>query len=678
MPALTRHSPRGETSITTASRFAASLLIAVVAWATLTPAHVRAEDDPCPPPSGNPTCSPLITYRRVVGDTATDTKCTDNTVQDAICNVRCPNTTIYITQEHAYAAQHLFIQDKSLSLVGTSLNTCSLGGTAGAAVPDASGAPTAPVITLSGAGHSGDSVVSIHGDSTVTLQYLTITAGASDRDQYGGGIYFGGTGSLTLDTTNVTQNFAGYGGGINVIAEGGDATLTLRRAEILFNTAQYNGGGIRIEGPTHLYMLDAGSTIAFNQTIGPDATDPNGGHGGGIVVFGPAIADIASPVALLSNSASYGGGIAILATSSGDAVARLFSTSSTASVTLSSNTASLEGGAIYVQSAAGGNADTGVLCAQDFRIDANSAPQGPAIYSDYDEHLGITGGSIVSLNSAITRDCLASPLPASQGAVACAPGTACNDISDNTAVDAQGDPTNGSILYLNQPTFFFINRFAMHGNTAGQLISVLNSDSEFSDNPLASCLFADNHTQHELVHEESARMAIQNCTFANNTIDNGYVFFADHGFTLNDSVIYQPGRSTLDYLDDGCTDCEITTNIISTEIATFLSGPELDIVQSNDPLFVDAVNANADKRDYHLVAYVQNGIVTASPAIDFAAPLGNIDQTTNIDLDGNPRDLDVPNAGSAALVRDLGAYEAQPILDRIFADGFGDRVSLVK
>jgi hypothetical protein len=86
--------------------------------------------------------------------------------------------------------------------------------------------------------------------------------------------------------------------------------------------------------------------------------------------------------------------------------------------------------------------------------------------------------------------------------------------------------------------------------------------------------------------------------------------------------------------------------------------------------FIDANNVvDTDKRDYPLVAYVQNDKVTASHAIGARAA----DRRRR----RRPADQDVSGVGNNVLVRDLGAYEAQPIADRIFADAFGDRASLV-
>ena len=84
----------------------------------------------------------------------------------------------------------------------------------------------------------------------------------------------------------------------------------------------------------------------------------------------------------------------------------------------------------------------------------------------------------------------------------------------------------------------------------------------------------------------------------------------------------------------------------------------------NPPVFVDPANG-----DYHLKA--------TSLGVDFAppppiAPPG----PDTIDLDGNPRDVDLAFAGDVFGTRDLGAYELQNgfrecgAQDSVFCDGF--------
>jgi hypothetical protein len=46
-------------------------------------------------------------------------------------------------------------------------------------------------------------------------------------------------------------------------------------------------------------------------------------------------------------------------------------------------------------------------------------------------------------------------------------------------------------------------------------------------------------------------------------------------------------------------------------------------------------------------------------------------------MDSNPRNQDVPFVANRFGMSDVGAYEMQPIADRIFADAFGDATSLV-
>jgi hypothetical protein len=639
-------------------------------------------------------CNPNVNYQRIVGAVG-DADCTDNTIQSAIDHVICPNTTIYVTQPppgQSYSAQHLLIQDLSLSIVGSSSATCGVGNQRPVA---AGSAPTTPVITISGAGHSGDSVISIHGNSNVTLQYLDITSGASDQDQYGGGIYFGGSGSLTLDTDTVENNYAGHGGGIyfngsgtlvltsvNVennrahtgagiamTGSGTGASLSIHPGAVIeSNSADGDGGGIEIDGNARLYMVENNSLIAFNNA---------GGHGGGLDIVGPARADIGSPGiggsgAVLDNAAAYGGGIAAFGSGSGNGTARLFSTDPMHPVLMSLNSASVEGGAVYLQSSvSGGTATGGQFCAFDFRIDTNTAPEGAVIYADFD---GNDFGVEIYFNPG--GSCGPEPI-SSLGAVICAPGVPCNEISNNAALDNNDVPV-GSIIATDHIYEFAANRIVMRGNNAAHIIS-FNYGVEGST--LNNCLIVDNHSVHELVHEIGGVLQVDNCTFAQNAIDEGFVFFSTRYFELLRSIVYQPGHETIDYESGGCTaDCIAVDYVMTNDAAAFPAGSE-NVLAVADPLFVDPANANPDQRDYHLLAYTQNGLLKRSTAIDFSPSQADFsppfaDDGAN-DFDGKPRDQDVPAAPNLLGPRDLGAYEMQPIVDRVFADGFGDRISLV-
>jgi hypothetical protein len=109
----------------------------------------------------------------------------------------------------------------------------------------------------------------------------------------------------------------------------------------------------------------------------------------------------------------------------------------------------------------------------------------------------------------------------------------------------------------------------------------------------------------------------------------------------------------------------VANQVVSNDVSTLPpSSPGVQPITG--PMFVDAAHGN-----YRLMAFVQDGLVIASPTMDYTEAAGDVD------LDGNPYDADVPLVDHGG-VRDLGAYEGQPITDRIFGDAFGDALSLLK
>ena len=96
------------------------------------------------------------------------------------------------------------------------------------------------------------------------------------------------------------------------------------------------------------------------------------------------------------------------------------------------------------------------------------------------------------------------------------------------------------------------------------------------------------------------------------------------------------------------------------------------------PGFVDGDSPNTKLRDYHLGAWTLNGAVLISQAVDFGAPLPGVNNT---DLDNHAYDQDVMIARDFLGTHDLGCYELQAnriISDRVFAEAFGDRISLLR
>lgn len=602
-------------------------------------------------------CSPFMPHVRTVGNKAGDSSCDDATLQAAIDNTVCPNTTIYVTDEQAYTAQALTIQDKSLSIVGSSATSCAnVGSTGGSGTP-----PTAPLITISGAGNGGHSVITIGGTSNVTLQYVEITGGSGDANSHGGGINFNGNGSLTIDTTTIDSNQAGFGGGIEVNGGANNATLALGIYSIIeSNTASGNGGGINIEGHTNLIAVHPFTLIGFNHAAN--------GKGGGIAVVGPARADIGSPgydnlAVVYGNDAKLGGGMSAEAVDAGnDATIELYTADPGQPPGIVGNFAAQVGGGIYLKPILvfGGGVASATLCAHAFHIDDNAAPDGAALYADSDTSTLASGviGGILSL----TPTCAA----ATAGEVACTAGAACASLDGNEAVDGSNNPTAGATVSVQDNGFVTANRLRWRNNHGAHAIHTISSTTKIN-----TCLIADNaYTAEAMLYEDNGDGGLANifnCTFVNNAHTSGSIVRTAVNATLRYDIFDQPAMSTVSTIGAPAIFADDVLAADPTGLPL-----QANIVQG-EPMFVDASNADIAKRDYHQTAVVQSGVVTASLGIDFAPPLTGDDR----DLDGKPYDQDVSQVPDFTGVRDLGCFEAQPITDRVFADALGDAIAIV-
>ena len=593
------------------------------------------------------TCDANVPEIHTVGDTGSDASCTDDTIQSAIENTACPGAKIFVTTERSYAAQHLLIQDKTLSLIGTSAS-CS----AANARPDT--VPTSPIVTLDGTGNGGSSVLAIRGASVVTLQFLELAHGSGGAGSRGGGIDFQGSGSLTLDTTTIDQNSADLGGGVGFIGAGNSATLTLLAYTVIdSNTANVNGGGIDIEGTADLV-----ATQPFTRIQGNHAAN---GKGGGIAVVSPAHADIGSSGygatgVLDGNTAALGGGISGEVSGDMELVIDVFSADPQHPVTLSNNVASLGGGALYVLPHGNGLA---VACLSNFRITANTAPDGSAVLVDSDV---VTTGTPASADLEFNTDFLF--CPSGFARVPCAPGVSCNVIESNVNADATHTPQPGATI-THRATFigeFSGSRFAMRNNTGGHAIRAIDATTK-----LDNCLIADNDYSGELVRsdnggeaEQPPAFAIDSCTIVGN-IAGSSAIYTEYDFTLTNSIIDQPSLAAV---STGNSPVISAHNLLVADAAGLNAQPDIII---GAPTF-----ARSAQGDYHQRVVIQSNVVTASPGIDFA-PAGN---SNDRDLDDKLRDQDLP-APDRFGVRDIGCYEEQLITDRIFADEISDAVTIV-
>lgn len=513
--------------------------------------------------------------------------------------------------------QHVTIAGKSLSIIG-GFTACG----------DASPAPNRTNLVSAGS-HTDDSVITISGAANVVLKNLIISDGKENDAGYGGGIDFVGHGSLVLDHVQVTNNRAGYGGGINMSPNGTTALRLQNSTWIMNNTGTISGGGVRIEGDTHLYMLDGGTTIFANSTL-----SPSDGHGGGLQVIGPAVANIGS-ASVSGNLAQYGGGIYLEGGARGGGVARLFRTSSRFAASITNNKASKTGGGVFLE----GADDTyfGYLCGNGYDISGNSAQEGSAIYADTGDFLA---GYVQLTRAALDgQSCDAEPA-VNLGAVDCPTDQPCNRIDGNIAQTISGAATDGAAVTIQSQGTSSMEMVQISHNRGGYAFRGFSRRPVDPPNEIDDCLINDNVLTKGVVRtDEEGPFTMRRCTVAGNTLGaDARIFVMPTGLALSESILWAPG--TLSLSDEAMF--YSATHVMSNDVST-LGLPRPDVVAVADPKF-----RNPSQGDYRLTP--------ASPAVDFTVPPAG---TVDFDLDHRPRIVGLIHPEHAL---DLGAYELQTLL----------------
>ncbi len=645
-----------------------------------------------------------------------DPGCNFHTITEAItaaaANPGADSINIVAEQQGTtYTEQALVINTQDLTIVG-GYQSC--------------GDPSPPASTtkIIGTGNGGNSIFTIVGSSHVLLSNLFI-AGVQRGSLNGGGISFDGSGTLTVAASTITGNKAGYGAGIYMHESGGSLSvlinansvidhndalfdgggifvqsgaLTLNGSNFEGNTASRGGGiaidstnamttivagssingnianigggiwstglgqlriqgpatsfegnkthadgaGIYIEGGTRLLILDAGVTIYANQSFG---------NGGGLQIVGPARADIGSAT-FFGNEAVNGGAISVDSSQNlGQALLRLFSTDPTHPARLGSNTASNNGGGIYLKPSytAQSLAGEATLCAHDFRMDGNEAIEGSAIYAAASNNSASGGAMLLEAASTQTANHGCDPEPPSAlGAVTCVAGSNCNLIDGNN-----DQATAGATLFGDSGSYLIADKQMIRANYGAYVLRVNGGNVV-----LNNTLFAENYVTNNLVLMSGSPLLVQNCTFANDLFNGTYAISNDDNVQIYDTIFDEPFLER-DLLFTGVPTALHVNNVMTTYLIDLPSDPSIVF---GDPLFFDMPHG-----DYRLTATT----ASSSPAIDFAQAAGGQD------IAGRPRDKDVVSIANKFGTRDLGAYEMQPITDRIFAGSFGDPVSLV-
>jgi len=592
----------------------------------------------------NPAQPPPELY---VGNKNADAACTHSNIQSAIDAATCASgTNIYITNELLYTSVHLNVAGKNVALIGRDA-TSKCGPATPPICDGVCPAITSPLVSISAAdaqGHAtSGSTVSVSGNSSLTLRYLSIGGGTTTGD--GGGVAFDGTGNLTVDTSWIRGGHATNGGAIAFNGQGSSVLMIGPHVLLAANQADVSGGGIAATGNAVVNVLGPDAVIEDNLA-------PNG-YGGGIFVFGAASANIASANAatpvLFQNQAAYGGGLALVGSSGGvyAVTAQLFSNDARRPVEVSSNRASHTGGGIYLKPYNSvSNHSYATFCAFDFRLYDNMAANGGAIYSDVaTSALGDLGGD-VHLN-ACAGD-LADR--ATLGGVNCTNNALCGTIDSNVATDA-----DAAVILMQDKSSFDGNRFTFSHNQGDYGIRAIDDGNGMK---LRNCLFADNQTTHEMLYlNGDYSLAIDDCTFAHDLIGATHVIHDAHDISLQTSLFYEPGTLTLDYT--GSIGNIYVNYVVSDDISSLPASPA--VIQATAQ-FVDMADG-----DYHLAP--------SSPGVDFSYGNNDIAGLPTVDRENNPRDIDLPSVPNVNGPRDVGAYERQNLFhcgraDSVFCNDF--------
>jgi predicted outer membrane repeat protein len=575
--------------------------------------------------------------------------CTHGTIQSAInaANSAPGADTIRLTRSLTYQPEANTINTAQELTIEGGYATCTSTADTTNTVVSGTGGVAAPVFTINAP--TG---------ALIRLRRLTISGGDVAGDGKGGGIRFEGDGTLEIHDSTISNNVAGYGGGIAASGTGPNAKLVIG-ANVLVsgNTAPYGGGGIYAH-EIEMTMREPGSMLFNNKALGVSGSF---GFGGGLYLHAnhrDTTAFIGSSGvnglgAIYGNQARYGGGAALAGYNNDmgsiqDIRLHLFSTDIARRGRIGGNSATVAGGGLYVEGDAGAfDGDIFSLAhLWNAVLDDNSAPEGAAV------HLGGDGFALFGFN---TTNSASRP----SGALPCSPAIGdCGRITGNNTGIGGGVYTNGAILrgaadsphiIIGETTFTTTpvlpkGGVVIHGNKGGRLIEM---DSVEASINIHDALIAANEFSQQAMRISAGAtfggIRMSDTTLAGNLIAGTHVLSTGStDVTLARSILWQPGTQLL--ARSGGT---LVTEFVNVSDNVGLPG------YAFNPRFVDPEHG-----DYTLRA--------GSPAIDLAPAIAGDD----FDVLGLSRDVDMPIKVNYQGPRDIGAFERQSLQPMVLNGDF--------
>ena len=589
---------------------------------------------------------PIVPPTYFVGP-ASDSNCNVTTIAAAVTAAGACPAVIEVSRQQQYKAIAVSIHNQSLTLAGT----------------DVCGTISSSTTYTELVGDDVNSVLSIDGASFVTLKNLSLRGGRVAATSNGGGIDYFGTGSLSLDNVEVHNNFGGYGAGVSYYGSG---SLNLRGVKIHDNSAANNGGGVKVEATPQAQIAatvidDPVVVTEINSNIaGADGggfylagnvhfsavgdvyggilvhTNQAGDEGGAMFLSSGALADIGlTGSAIYANKALDGGAFALATTNLGGPRLRLFGTVSGAQLTIASNIATGEGGALYLSS--GSPAVHSTACVFDAAFSSNRAKVGGTVgYVDSNSHL--------AFNPESDAECPFNDV-AVLGAQHCDSIAGCPSFSNNIASDGT-NPTSAAVLLAAGSAVLTARRVKFEGNTDGPLLQ--SQSAAGASVSVHECLIDHNTGANYLFDNDGAAMALDGCTLTLNAVNQFPMINRSGTISLRRSIVQE---------FEPLYDTGVSSGIsLQYAILNLPMLPTDSTVLYGDAGLVDAING-----DFHLSG--------TSLSRDFA-PAG--DDSAAGDLERQPRKVDLSGVSNRFGPRDLGPYEYQigNATDRIFLGNF--------
>jgi hypothetical protein len=324
---------------------------------------------------------------------------TYGTVQDAV-DAAAPGDVITVCPGTWTGSVDVRTRDLAILGFGAGTSVLSGGGTARIVAADAGPLLIADLGLSGGRAARGEGGAIRGGNADLCLARVEVT---DSHAQDGGGLWFGGPASLSIDASAFERDDAGYeGGGVNV---SGGARVAIQGTVFADDHADYGGGGMQADWSTTVTITDSvfhdDSSGYEGGGLGLNGWAPGGGVGLERVVFRDDAADY-SGGAISSegwdfyeltiidsefrrNTADYEGGGMVLSSWGGETV------TVTGSVFTDNVARRSAGGALQL-----GGWGTQVVSLTDCTVDDNAAPAGAAFGLDSvgDGHLTIERGSV--------------------------------------------------------------------------------------------------------------------------------------------------------------------------------------------------------------------------------------------------------------------------------------------